>query len=210
MYLKDEILNISSILSLSVIKFYNISDESGNKILDFIGEKVIDLLLFGELQRFIQKLRINLKKEILNKNRQKFIELYNIIPKDLGLSPFYSLDISLKAKFYEFINKKYDDQNETISPIPFSKSLLYLTEINRSDSFIEKIEILSNIRNFIIEEIDEFWNNLPIPRNYFNSDDLLSIFIYLIIKSQLSDLIIDIEIIEDFTKLSSKGKFILI
>ena len=210
MYLKDEILNISSILSLSVIKFYNISDESGNKILDFIGEKVIDLLLFGELQRFIQKLRINLKKEILNKNRQKFIELYNIIPKDLGLSPFYSLDISLKAKFYEFINKKYDDQNETISPIPFSKSLLYLAEINRSDSFIEKIEILSNIRNFIIEEIDEFWNNLPIPRNYFNSDDLLSIFIYLIIKSQLSDLIIDIEIIEDFTKLSSKGKFILI
>ena len=88
--------------------------------------------------------------------------------------------------------------------------MLYLAEINRSDSFIEKIEILSNIRNFIIEEIDEFWNNLPIPRNYFNSDDLLSIFIYLIIKSQLSDLIIDIEIIEDFTKLSSKGKFILI
>ena len=75
MYLKDEILNISSILSLSVIKFYNISDESGNKILDFIGEKVIDLLLFGELQRFIQKLRINLKKEILNKNRQKFIKI---------------------------------------------------------------------------------------------------------------------------------------
>ena len=56
------------------------------------------------------------------------------------------------------------------------------------------------------------WKGIPInqKKRYVDADNLLSIFIYLIVKSQIADLIVDIEIIEDFInrslKLSRKGK----
>jgi len=76
---------------------------------------------------------------------------------------------------------------------------------------MQKVDILCNLRDLIMDEIDEFWKQFPFQQKklYVDADNLLSIFIYLIIKSQLSDLIVDIEIIDDFTnkslKLSRKG-----
>lgn len=218
-YLKDEILNISFILSLSIIKFYNICDDPANKIVDNIGDKVKDLLVNGDLLRFIQKLKYMAKKKILTKYKERFLEFYTIIPSDLAISPYFSLDYSLKAKFNELFCKKFNNQTKEFCQtdlfIPFSRTLIYLSEINRADSIMQKLDVLCNLRNMILEEIDSFWDEVSIKnrKKYMDPDDLLSIFIYLIIKNQQSDLIIDIEIIEDFTsqaiKLSRKGKFSL-
>ena len=216
-YVKEELKQICFILILSVIKFYNIVEEPAYKIVDYIGEKVNEILISGDLLKFLQKLKFNAKKEILTKYKERFLEFYNIMPKDLAISPYFSFDKDLKSKIKDFVKKKHNYDPEILKEkesnvnIPFSKCLIYLSEINRADSLLKKIDIMYNLRKILLDEIDSFWYNYPINQEvkYVDADNLLSIFIYLIIKSQLSDLIVDIEIIEDFTnkhfKLSRKG-----
>ena len=216
LYVKEELTQICFILILSVIKFYNIIEEPAYKIVDDIGEKVKDLLIYGDLLKFLQKLKYNEKKDMLTKYKEKFLEFYNILPKDLGVSAYFSFDKDFKTKIKDFIKTKYNYEPEILIEnnihIPFSKSLIYLSEINQSDSLMQKIDRMYNLRNILLDEIDSFWNGYPInhKRKYVDADNMLSLFIYLIIKSQLSNLIVDIEIIDDFTnkniKLSNKGR----
>jgi len=183
-----------------------------------ISDKVNDLLINGDLLRFLKKLKINAKRNILTRYKEKFHEFYNIHPSDLGVSPYHSFDKNLKLKLQEILKKNVNlDPTDNINnstkkfDMPFSKSLIYLSEINRSETIMQKVDVLCNLRNFILDEIDEFWKHFPFQQKkmFVDADNLLSIFIYLIIKSQLSDMIVDIEIIDDFTnkslKLSRKG-----
>lgn len=211
-YVKDELSNISFILILTLIKFYNIIEEPDYKIIDIIGEKIKDMLISGEILRFLQKVKYELKKDIIFRYNEKFLEYYNILPQDLGISPYFAFD----SQFKEFIVKKsysFCINNEMeFYNLPFSKSIIYFKEINKVHSIIKKLEIMINLREIILQEIDSFWKGIPInqKKRYVDADNLLSIFIYLIVKSQIADMIIDIEIIEDFInrslKLSRKGK----
>ena len=69
-----------------------------------------------------------------------------------------------------------------------------------------------NLRNLILNEIDMFWKGFPFlkKKRIVDADNLLSIFVYLVIKSQMIELVVDIEIIDDFInkslQLSRKGK----
>ena len=69
------------------------------------------------------------------------------------------------------------------------------------------------LRESILNEIDIFWEGIPLKSKYklVDADNILSIFVYLIIKSQLTNLTVDIEFLNDFwsnkTKLSRKGYF---
>ena len=218
LYIKEEISNLSIILILTIIKFYNIIEEPEYRIIDIMEEKVKDLLISGDILKFLQRLKYNSKKDIIEKYQEKFLEYYNILPRDLGISPYFSFDTDFKSKIKESLTKNTEiiiPIVKNISNLPFSKSLIYFREINRTDSIIKKLEIMYNLRDVILSEIDEFWQEYPIQqkKRYIDADNLLSIFIYLVIKSQLADLIVDIEIIEDFInkslKLSRKGIFLL-
>jgi len=211
-YVKEELSNISFILILTLIKFYNVIEEPEYKIIDLIGEKIKDMLISGEILRFLQKVKYELKKDIILKYNEKFLEYYNILPQDLGISPYFSFD----TQFRELITNKSNCENlveEVEYPnLPYFKSIIYFKEINKVHSIIQKLEIMINLREIILLEIDSFWKGIPInqKKRYVDADNLLSIFIYLIVKSQIADLIVDIEIIEDFInrslKLSRKGK----
>ena len=95
----------------------------------------------------------------------------------------------------------------------FQNSILLFRQINDNDSIIRKIDIMYQLRASILNEIDNFWIGIPLKPKYksVDADNLLSIFIYLMIKSQIDNLIIDLDIIDDFTnrvlKLSRKGYF---
>lgn len=214
-YIKEELTNLAFILNLTLVKFYNIIEEPDYKVIDIIGEKVKDLLISGDILRFLQKLKYLEKKDDIIQYQEKFLEYYNILPCDLSINPYFAFDVNFREKIAQALKKNTETETES-SPkknLPFFKSIMYFREINRADSIIEKLEIMYNLRNMILGEIDMFWKGISIDqkKRYVDADNLLSIFIYLIIKSQLSDLIIDIEIINDFInktlKLSRKGYF---
>jgi hypothetical protein len=214
-YCKEEILNMTFILIISLIKFYNIAEEPEIKIIDVIGEKIKDLLVSGDLLRFLKKLKYNSKEHLISRYHEKFLEFYNIMPCDLSISPFFAFDEEFKTKINEKNNKNNDNfiiKDNNFSNLPFYQSLLYLREINNTDSIIEKVEIMFNLRNLILNEIDMFWKGFPFlkKKRIVDADNLLSIFVYLVIKSQMIELVVDIEIIDDFInkslQLSRKGK----
>ena len=197
-----------------MIKFYNISDEPDYKIIDIIGDKINNLLISGEILRFLRWIKFKLNKQIVIKYQEKFLEYYNILPKDLSVSPFFSLDEEFKTKMFSLYNipeLKIEENKSNYSNLPFFKSLKYFREINSRETILDKLEIMFNLRNIILTEIDDFWKGFPYleEKRLVDADNLLSIFIYLVIKSQLVNLIIDIEIINDFInkslKLSRKG-----
>lgn len=209
-YIKEELTNISFIIILSVIKFYGLIEEPEMKVIDILGEKVKDLLISGDLLRLLQKIKSILLKDTLYRYNEKFLEFYNLEPKDLGISPYFSFDKDFRLNISSSIG--IADMASVQSNIPFPKSIIFFREINKSVSIMKKLEIMFSLRDVILKEIDEFWKGFFIQqkKRYVDADNLLSIFIYLAVKSQLCDLIIDIEIIDDFIskslKLSRKGK----
>lgn len=211
-YVKDELTNISFILILTLIKFYNVIEEPEYKIIDLIGEKIKDMLISGEILRFLQKVKYELKKETILKYNEKFLEYYNILPQDLGISPYFSFDNQFRELIVKKVNSECLNYEAEYPNLPYFKSIIYFKEINKVHSIIQKLEIMINLREVILLEIDSFWKGIPInqKKRYVDADNLLSIFIYLIVKCQIADLIVDIEIIEDFInrslKLSRKGK----
>lgn len=210
-YCKEEISGFSMILIFTVIKFYNITDKTDFKIIDIFGEKIKDLLVSGELLSFLQKLKFSSKNQIIAKYQQKFLEYYNILPIDLSISPYFSFDLDFKDRISEK-TVKINEEIVSFSNLPFTKSLKYFRKIKKVQSILDKIDIVYNLRDIVLSEIDLFWKGYEFPKEkrFLDADNLLSIFIYLVVKSQLYDLIIEIEIIHDFIskslKLSRKGK----
>ncbi len=224
----NELLIFASYITNALIRFYSIKTSTSSKIFDIYLEKIKDLMIRRDLYNLIIKIksRIHAKKiEIYSEN---LIEYYNIKPYYLCTSPYFSMDkkfkkiIKKKLKSCNEISEKifYQDKNTTkikegkqISALPFKNSILLLRQINHTDSIINKIDYMYKVRDSVLSEIDDFWKNIPLQSKYksVDADNLLSLFIYLMIKAQINNLIIQLEIIEDFTsrnlKLSRKGYF---
>ncbi len=214
-YAKDEMNHISLILKCTILKFYNIKEKPILECTDKIEEKVKNYLIKEDLLLFFQKLKYDIIGNLLYELKKKFSQFRSLQPKDLGVFPYFSLDNKFRSNIVQFINST-DNNNISLCynddiQIPFSKTLIYLNDINRAKSLSSKLKMIGNLRNLIIGEIDSFWKDIPIKRNFLDADNLLSIFIYLIVKKGQLDLYVDLEIIKDFMneslKLSRKGKF---
>ncbi len=202
-------------MKCTILKFYNIKEKPILECTDKIEEKVKNYLIKEDLLLFFQKLKYDIIGNLLYELKKKFSEFRSLQPKDLGVFPYFSLDNKFRSNIVQFINST-DNNNISLCynddiQIPFSKTLIYLNDINRAKSLSSKLKMIGNLRNLIIEEIDSFWKDIPIKRNFLDADNLLSIFIYLIVKKGQLDLYVDLEIIKDFMneslKLSKKGKF---
>jgi len=72
--------------------------------------------------------------------------------------------------------------------------------------------LISTISLQITDCVNEFWQefeNIIAPNNLnIDADELISIFIYILIKSKIYDLLIHTRIIKDFTTSSSKSTMI--
>ena len=76
----------------------------------------------------------------------------------------------------------------------------------------EKMLYIASMSTEITECVNLFWKdivNFTSPTFlHINADELMSIFIYLIIKSQMSDILIHIKFIEEFTSNATKKTMI--
>ena len=89
-----------------------------------------------------------------------------------------------------------------------------LKKIYLYKSPVDKLLLTTKMRGCIYEEIKEFWKQIPEDeRNNkelkldISIDDYINIFEYLIIKSDMNDLIIHIEFVESFTSEKTRKNF---
>ena len=72
--------------------------------------------------------------------------------------------------------------------------------------------LISTISLEITECVNNFWKDFHhlIEANYLNidADELMSIFIYIIIKSEINDLLIHLRMVKDFTTSSAKSTMV--
>jgi len=154
-------------------------------------EKYLENMKNIKRNSFCKNLNLNLKWNCTNNN---------------GSNNIFDLE-ELKLNNYDSALSK------NILKIPFDETLLLLRKLGDCTSMLQRIDLMFMLRSTILNEIDNFWINVPLKMKYksVDADNLLSIFIYLIIKSQMTNLIIDIDIIDSFLsrniKLSRKGYF---
>ena len=142
-------------------------------------------------------------------DNNKFSNILNI--QRLSLNNENNIHLNLLDNINE--NYLHSEIDENFSTIPFSETLALLRKLNDCNSILERIDLMFMLRASILSEIDKFWEKIPLKMKHrsVDADNLLSIFIYIIIKSQITNLIIDIEIIDSFIskniKLSRKGYY---
>jgi hypothetical protein len=223
-----ELLTFANYITNALIRFYSIKNSTSPKIFEIYLEKIKDLMIRRDLFNLIFKIKRKLNARKIEVYSENLIEYYNIKPHYLCTSPYFSMDKKFKKLIKNYLKSKKDigskifneDKKDTlknkekhISSLPFKKSILLLRQINHTDSLINKIDYMYKVRDSVLSEIDDFWKNIPLQSKYksVDADNLLSLFIYLMIKAQINNLMIDLEIIEDFTsrslKLSRKGYF---
>lgn len=214
----SEIAIFSSYIANAMIRFYSIKNSMSNKLFEIYCEKVKDLLVRRDLYSLIFKIKNKLNDKRKEQYNECLLKYFNVKTHYMCINPFFSQDKKFRNIFKNYCKNKNKITNKNKSEInlkvlEFSKSISLFREIVDNHSIMKKLDILYKLRDSILNEIEEFWKDIPIKQKYksVDADNLLSIFIYLTIKSQIHSLIIDLEIINDFTdrnfKLSRKGYF---
>ena len=88
-------------------------------------------------------------------------------------------------------------------PIPFSSAIQLLKNIKHYKTPFEKIVILAGLSDQITESVSNFWSNMKdYIKNSFlfiEADEIMAIFIFIVIKAQMPELFIESKIISNFT-----------
>jgi hypothetical protein len=94
----------------------------------------------------------------------------------------------------------------------YEQAIKLLKSIRRHRIPYEKMMIIANISSQITESINNYWKDLAkvITSSLLNidADELMTIFIYIIIKSQMSDILIHSKFIKEFTTMTTKSTMI--
>ena len=146
---------------------------------------------------------------IINENKNEIIEEINTNEiKPINDNDNKKLVISSDTnKFIENFILKSSHKNT----FPYENCVKFLNEIKEYKAPFEKLLIMSGISNLIKECVDEYWKDYKnlIRPSLFNidTDNIIGIIIYIIIKSNNPNLFIHCGFVENFTMQSSKMSF---
>ena len=97
---------------------------------------------------------------------------------------------------------------------PYYKAIRTIQNLKKFKVPFEKMLLIAGISNEITHCVNEFWQNhlanADIPQNLLsiNADELMTIFIYIIMKSQLAELIVHGKLIKEFTTTTTKSSMV--
>ena len=95
---------------------------------------------------------------------------------------------------------------------PYETAIQLLKQVKKYKTPFEKMMIFASISSEITECINDFWKDLSeyIDKNLLNLeiDQLMTIFIYIIIQSQIEDISVHCKIIKSFTTCITKASMI--
>ena len=203
--------------------FKDILNENQNIVIEndnnnFLKNKNIILTNKGADDDFI--IRSKSRISILNKKENYILENISNIGsfKYDNLSNFEPNDpirktidnFNNKTYFFPNLNQKLKSNAEnSIYAINTKKQVPYLSAINFLKSIIkyktpfEKLVLLAAISDQIMENANNFWKEMKpyIKKDYLNieADDILNIFLYVLIQTQMPEILIENKIINNFT-----------
>jgi hypothetical protein len=97
-------------------------------------------------------------------------------------------------------------------PEPYDTAIGLLEQIEKYKTPFEKMMIIANISNEITESINDFWQIMEryIKKDYLSieAEQIMTIFIYVIIKSGISNIFVHCKMIKLFTTCTTKSSMI--
>jgi len=170
----------------------------------------------------------------IDDGQEKNVYLLEKIKEDLAIDVKTDLSFSgfeyLRNTINSFNNKKYlfpkvkNNIRDTLAlndqyikevkslgklPIPYYSAINLLKNLKNYKTPFEKIVILAAISDQITESVSTFWSSMKkyIKKSYLDieADDLKNIFIFIVIKSQIPDLLIESKFVTNFTTSSTQN-----
>ena len=109
------------------------------------------------------------------------------------------------------VNEQYirEVKNSGKLPIPYYSAINLFKHIRNYKTPFEKIIILAAINDQITESVTSFWNSMTkYVKNSFlmiEADEMMAIFAFIVIKSQMPEMLIESKIITNFTTPSTRA-----
>ena len=94
-------------------------------------------------------------------------------------------------------------------PMPYYSAVNLLKNLKNFKTPFEKIVILASLSDQITESVSTFWcSMMKYIKNsllFIEADEIMAIFVFIVIKSQMPDLFIETKIITNFTTPSTRA-----
>ena len=104
---------------------------------------------------------------------------------------------------------KNKDNNENSLPIPYFSAIKLMKSIKKYKTPFEKIILIASISDQIMESATSFWKDMEpyIEKDYLfiEADDITNIFLYIIIQSQMPEILLYSKMINNFTTQFTKS-----
>ena len=181
----------------------------------------------GDLSKKIHNLLYLQFKEEYKDFAYKLKVIKNLKPKDIQIDDKFCLDENtdelikqLKIKYkrnkptnfnksedsgiFQILNEKEKKKKKNIKRDKYNSVIQIIKKIPKIKSPYKKMLLIASISTEITECIDNYWEDSEefIPKsNYLqvNSDELLKIFIFIVVQSRVPDLIIQEMIVQNYT-----------
>jgi len=132
---------------------------------------------------------------------------------DQGIDIQYTEEIEFISNSQHCELKDFKRSNfSSVKTDSYCKAITTLKRINKTFIPYEKMMIIASISNEIASCINDFWEDMKdvISTSLLNinADELMTIFIYILIKSEINDLLVHSKIIKDFTTSATRSSVI--
>ena len=164
----------------------------------------------GDLSKYItQLITLTLFNEIAEFKAILTIKA-NIYPEELNIPDKFCLNNSSLSFFENTYKSKYP--RAEILDQPYLDTIELLKSITLYKKPLDKLLLINKLSRSISECINKFWSAVDktIPPNSLGieGDDLMNILSYIVIKSQMSELIAQMKFIELFTSTKTRSNMI--
>ena len=168
----------------------NIKDEEDDYLLEKINE---DFSFFGGDALSGGFLHLRNTVNSFNNKKYLFPKIRDNIRDTLALNDQYIKEAKASGKL----------------PIPYYSAINLLKNIKNYKTPFEKIVILAALSDQVMESVSTFWSSMQnyVKNTFLNieADEIMSIFVFIVIKSQMPELFIESKIISNFTTPSTRA-----
>jgi len=206
-----DIQEFISMISDAIIQYYfldKIKKDQNSSLLtrDNLIGFVTSIILTGELYKTIFDL-FSSQERVIEEKYQKNIELFKTKnPEDFGVPHEYCLNLKTlnhfnksegeneNQKLYDINGKVYNAQK------PYREAVVQLKKLGNISSPTQKLKILAKVVKLINKSTEKFYKrfNLESGRK-LDADETLSLFVYLLARSELKNVSTHYRIIEKFS-----------
>ena len=183
---KKKVNNIINTNSNDINDYNNVKDED-----DYLLEKINDDISLDMNADVLTHLRNTVNS--FNNKKYLFPKIRENLNEALALNEKYIREAKASGKL----------------PIPFSSAIKLLKNIKHYKTPFEKIVILAALSDQITESVSNFWNKMTeYIKNSFlfiEVDEIMAIFIFIVIKAQMPDMFVETKIITNFTTPTTKA-----